>query len=116
MGLGSLGLLGFLNWDYVYGALTEVTSPGGAKKDGAEELIPCDFVLENGLIVDGSGRTGYPGRVGIKGDRIVALGDFNYGEGAQVISAQGLVITPGFIDLHTHTESYWLAGGRGKWF
>ncbi|MCR6545295.1 D-aminoacylase [Dehalobacterium formicoaceticum] len=114
LGLGSLGLLGFLNWDYVYGALSEVNFPGGEKKNEEVELISCDYVLENGLIVDGTGRTGYPGRVGIKEDRIVALGDFNYQEGAQVIPAQGLVITPGFIDLHTHTESYWLAGGTGE--
>ncbi len=113
LGLGSLGLLGFLNWDYVYGTVTNITS-SGENNNTEEELISCDYVLANGLIVDGTGKKCYLGHVGIKGDRIVALGEFTFPEGAQIINAQGLIITPGFIDLHTHTESYWLAGGSGE--
>lgn len=83
----------------------------------AEDLqftVDCDWVLKNGLIVDGSGRPAFKGNVGVKGDRIVAVGDFSFPDGARIIQAEGLVIAPGFIDLHTHTEDYMLHNGRAE--
>lgn len=118
LGLGSLGILGLLKWDYVYGYVTSVAAP----EEKTPELPPepeigevdCDYVLENGFIVDGTGKKGFAGHVGIKGDTIAAVGDFVAPKGAKKINAAGLVISPGFIDLHTHTEGYWLAGGNGE--
>jgi len=119
LGLGSLGLLSLLRWDYVYGYVTSVTAPEGKPQElppPEPEIIKidCDYVLENGLIIDGTGKKGFIGHVGIKGNEISAVGDFVPTERARRINAAGLVVSPGFIDLHTHTENYWLAGGNGE--
>ena len=62
-----------------------------------------DIVIENGLIVDGSGRLGYHGSVGILGEKIAAVGAFE-ADGIKVIDAQGKVVSPGFIDPHSHAD------------
>ena len=59
---------------------------------------------------------GVVGDVGINGDRIVAVGDIN-GTGVRTIDASGLYVTPGFIDMHSHSETYRLLnGGQGPSF
>ncbi|MCA9261055.1 MAG: amidohydrolase family protein, partial [Planctomycetales bacterium] len=62
-------------------------------------------VMKGGLIVDGSGAVPFVGDVAFKGDRIVAVGKAPNVEGAKVIDATGLVVAPGFIDLHNHSDS-----------
>ena len=81
---------------------------------GLPEPVKCDYFLKNGLIVDGSGGKPYPGNVAIKGDTIVDIGFCLPQEGAVVIDMGGRTICPGFIDIHTHTEDYWLAGNDGE--
>ena len=74
-------------------------------------FIPdCDWIIDGAVIIDGSGGSAMQGRIAVKGDKIVAVGDFQINEKASLIDAQGLVVTPGFIDIHTHTEDYILAG------
>ncbi len=63
-----------------------------------------DLVIRNGLIVDGSGGAAYPADVGILGDRIASIGRLR-DRGAQEIDAEGHVVTPGFIDGHTHLDA-----------
>lgn len=77
-------------------------------------LIDCDYILTNGKIIDGSGTPGYYGDLAIKDQKIVAIGEFEPGEKAQRIDATGLIVAPGFIDLHTHTENYLKAKGQGE--
>lgn len=63
-----------------------------------------DLKITNGLIVDGTGAPGHTGDVGIRGDRIVAISDA--GEPARrTINADGLVVAPGVIDVHTHLDA-----------
>ena len=62
-----------------------------------------DLVLRGGLVVNGSGEAPAIGDVGICGDRIVAVGRFE-GEGAREVDATGRIVTPGFVDIHTHYD------------
>jgi N-acyl-D-amino-acid deacylase len=66
----------------------------------AQEL---DLILHNGSVVDGSGSPAIKADIGITGDRIVFVGSSKGKKAKREIDATGLVITPGFIDPHTHT-------------
>ena len=63
-----------------------------------------DILIRGGLIVDGTGKPGRIGDVGIVGDRICAIGDLSHQSAKQEIQAEGKVITPGFIDPHSHSD------------
>lgn len=63
-----------------------------------------DILLRGGKIVDGSGNPWYYGDVAIKGGKIVQLGRLTNVTATRVIDATGLIISPGFIDVHTHIE------------
>lgn len=66
--------------------------------------IEADYVLTGGTIIDGSGEAGYVGDVAILGDQIVAVGEFTVEGDAERIDCTGLVVAPGFIDLHNHSD------------
>lgn len=63
-----------------------------------------DLVIKNGLIVDGTGELAYKGDIAIKGNRIAKIGSFKENRALETIDATGLVVTPGFIDVHTHCD------------
>jgi N-acyl-D-aspartate/D-glutamate deacylase len=63
-----------------------------------------DIKIVGGTIVDGSGKAGYSGDVGIKDGKIVALGQAP-GDATQTIDASGKAVTPGFVDIHTHYDA-----------
>lgn len=63
-----------------------------------------DFLIVDGQIVDGSGRQASKEDVAIKGDKIVAIGNLKHLNANKVIDAQGLILAPGFIDVHTHDD------------
>ncbi|TDI60202.1 MAG: amidohydrolase, partial [Alphaproteobacteria bacterium] len=63
-----------------------------------------DIKITGGLIVDGTGTPGIIGDLGIKDGKIVAMGTAE-DEADQVIDARGRVVTPGFVDIHTHYDA-----------
>ncbi len=62
----------------------------------------CDLVLRGGRVIDGTGNPAYFADIGIKNGRIAAIGKLK--DAPRQIDCRGLVITPGFIDVHTHAE------------
>ena len=62
-----------------------------------------DLVIRNGTIIDGSGKPGIAGDIAIDGGKIVAVGG-KAGAGRREIDANGLLVTPGWVDIHTHYD------------
>ena len=69
-----------------------------------EEKTVLDLLIKNGTVLDGSGEEGFAADVAVKDGKIVAVGK-DLGDAAQAIDAKGLVVTPGFIDSHSHADS-----------
>jgi N-acyl-D-aspartate/D-glutamate deacylase len=63
-----------------------------------------DLVIRGGTVVDGSGRPPYDADVAVRGDRIAFIGRYD-GPAGEVIDARGLLVTPGFVDVHTHLDA-----------
>ncbi len=64
----------------------------------------ADLIVRGGFVVDGSGRPGVEADVAVVGDRIAGVGRFD-GAAGEVIDARGMLVTPGFIDVHTHLDA-----------
>ncbi len=63
-----------------------------------------DLLINNGLIVDGTGNSGFYGSVGVEGETVhLFRGDLAGIETARVIDAKSKVVCPGFIDMHAHS-------------
>ena len=67
--------------------------------------IEADLVIHNASLYDGTGGPAVTGDVAIRGDRIVAVGQFETAGTPRQIDAQGLIVAPGFIDLHNHSDT-----------
>jgi N-acyl-D-amino-acid deacylase len=65
---------------------------------------PYDLIIVNGRIVDGTGNSWFYGDVGIKGDKIVRIGNLKNEKAPKILDAKNLIVAPGFIDVHTHIE------------
>ncbi|MBO9593816.1 MAG: D-aminoacylase [Niabella sp.] len=64
----------------------------------------CDVLIRNGKIINGTGNNWFYGDIAVAGGKILAIGkNLNY-RAASTIAAEGLVVAPGFIDVHTHIE------------
>lgn len=63
-----------------------------------------DILILGGNLIDGSGATRRPSDIGISGDKIAAIGDLRHSVSRRIIKADGLTITPGFIDTHAHSD------------
>ena len=68
-------------------------------------MAQYDTVIKNGTIIDGTGLPRFRGDIAIHGGRIAKIGKIDDTEGAEVIDATGLIVAPGFVDLHTHYDA-----------
>jgi dihydroorotase/N-acyl-D-amino-acid deacylase len=73
-----------------------------------------DVIIRGGHIVDGTGNPWFAGDVGIRGDRIAAVGQLTTAKARREIDARGLVVAPGFIDMHTHSDQPLLDDGNAE--
>ena len=63
------------------------------------------LLIRGGTLVDGSGSPPRTGDVGIDGGRIVAVGERAGAQARRIVDADGALVTPGFLDIHTHYDA-----------
>lgn len=67
-----------------------------------------DYKIVDGLVYDGSGGSPQASDVGIVGDRVAVVGDLSTADARRTVSAEKCIVTPGFIDAHSHSDAYLL--------
>lgn len=81
-----------------------ILSIGGVGLEAVAQEKPYDYVIKNALVFDGESLVPVKRDLAILGDRVVQMGEIPREEGHEVIEAEGLVASPGFIDIHTHSD------------
>jgi N-acyl-D-aspartate/D-glutamate deacylase len=81
---------------------------------GAAEAPGYDLVIRGGRVIDGTGNPWVYGDVAVRGDRIVAVGRVPALPARRTIDARGLVVAPGFIDMHSHSDYLLLEDGLAQ--
>ncbi|MDP6221128.1 MAG: amidohydrolase family protein, partial [Candidatus Thalassarchaeaceae archaeon] len=77
-----------------------------------------DTLIRNGTVIDGTGRLRYEADVGISDGKIETIGHLEYTEAARTVDATDLIVAPGFIDMHSHSDMSLFddPGGESKAF
>ncbi len=78
------------------------------------QQVDFDLLIRNGRVVDGTGNPSYLADVGIRDGRIAAIGRLAERKATRTIDAAGLVVAPGFIDIHNHSDDTILEDGNAE--
>jgi N-acyl-D-amino-acid deacylase len=70
----------------------------------AKDTLQADVVLRGGRVIDGRGQPAFAADVAVRDDTIIAVGDLTSASAIRVVDVSGLVVAPGFIDVHTHDD------------
>src|SRR5271165_6030151 len=84
------------------------------RTEPAQDQGGYDIVIRNGKIVDGTGNPWRHGDLAVRGNKIAALGTIPADAGKREIDARGLVVAPGFIDIHSHSDFTLLEDGDAQ--
>jgi len=85
-------------------ALCQIAFAQGQSRSGSTAQS-FDIIIKGGTVYDGTGRPPRKVDVGIKGDRIAAVGNLSHATAGSVVDAKGLAVAPGFINMLSHSES-----------
>ncbi|MBO9355410.1 amidohydrolase family protein [Bordetella petrii] len=66
---------------------------------------PFDFILSGGRVIDGTNTPPYVADIGVRGDRVAAIGDLGGAAAGRRVDVSNLAVSPGFIDSHTHDDN-----------
>jgi len=91
-------------------ALTVVSFAQG--RSGSVSQQQFDVIIRGGTVYDGTGRAPRKADVGIKGDRIAAVGNLRTATAPAIVDATGLAVSPGFINMLSHSETSWFVDDR----
>jgi N-acyl-D-amino-acid deacylase len=94
--------------------LGAITASALAPRSTPAADSPGDLLIKNGKIVDGAGNPWFTGDVAITGKKIVAVGRALSLQAKKTIDATGLVVAPGFIDIHSHSDLLLLEDGKAE--
>ncbi len=96
----------------IIAAVMEVSTLRRSVHAAEQDAETYDLIIRGGHILDGTGNPWYSADIGIRGDRIVAIGKLDGATATRVIDANGYVVAPGFIDMLGQSESSLLIDNR----
>src|SRR5690606_36126478 len=86
-------------------AVSAQADPNTAAKSEKDKAAPARILLRGGTVIDGSGQPGKQLDVLVEGERIAEIGQLQNVKADRTIDCTGLLLVPGFIDLHNHSDS-----------
>lgn len=86
----------------------------GSSQPSVDARPSLDLLIRNGSVINGTGSDAVLADVGVRGDRIIAVGQLSDATASRVIDARGLMVVPGFVDIHSHTDESLLRFPRAE--